>query len=368
VGVVGAPRGASYVRSFRALQETEVVAVCDINEATLQRVADTHGIERRFTDYEAMLDSGVEIVVVATPMHLHVPQAVAALERGVHVLSEVTAATTLQQCGYLLEAAVRSPAKYMMAENYCYMKANVLVRSMAQQGLFGELYFAEGEYLHDVKGLHHTAAGLPTWRYYDQVGKQGCTYGTHSLGPVLEWLGERVATVACVGSGVHTDPEHPMDDTVLMTCKTESGALVKIRLDMMSNRPHCMAYYSLQGTKGCYEAPRGFGDGPKVWLADYSDKVEWRSLWDFEDEFLPEMWRSPSEEAVRSGHGGGDYFIVREFVDALLRDERPPIDVWRALDFTLPGLVSEFSIAHGGLPLPVPDVRRDIPPPRPGGL
>ena len=144
---------------------------------------------------------------------------------------------------------------------------------------------------------------------------------------------------------------------------------MNIRLDMLSNRPHNMTYYSLQGTNGCYEAPRGFGDGPKIWLADRSgDPNEWRSLWDFEKEFMPALWRNPPAEARRAGHGGGDYFEVAEFIQAIRTGAPPPIDLFLALDMTVPGLVSQESIARGGVPLPVPDFRAihrfpdDLPP------
>ena len=211
--------------------------------------------------------------MLGTPMPLHVPQAVQALDRGVHVLSEVTAAVDLEQCRLLVAAVRRSPASYMMAENYCYRREAVLVRAMARAGLFGECYFAEGEYLHDVKSLHAHPDGRPTWRATWQVGKRGCTYGTHALGPALEFFGPRarVATVACTGSGVHTAPQHPHDDTCLMLCTLTTGGLIKVRVDMLSNRPPWAAYYALQGTKGCYEAPRGFGDEHKVWLSDDSE-------------------------------------------------------------------------------------------------
>jgi hypothetical protein len=85
--------------------------------------------------------------------------------------------------------------------------------------------------------------------------------------------------------------------------------------------------------------------------------MAWRLLWDFEAEFMPDMWRNPPEEALRAGHGGGDYFEVREFVDSIVNDTKPPIDVYEALDMTVPGLVSEVSINRGGMPLPVPDFR-----------
>ena len=54
---------------------------------------------------------------------------------------------------------------------------------------------------------------------------------------------------------------------------------------------------------------------------------------------------------------GGDYFEIREFVDSIIQDTKPPIDVYETLDMTVPGLISEASINQGGIPLPVPDFR-----------
>ena len=64
----------------------------------LAGIGDEYGVAKRYTNYDAMLSSGVDVVVVSTPMNLHAPMAVAALDRDIHVLSEVTAATDLRQC------------------------------------------------------------------------------------------------------------------------------------------------------------------------------------------------------------------------------------------------------------------------------
>lgn len=357
VGIVGAPRGSGFSRAFATIRETELVALCDSNPETLERVGERLGVARRYTDYAAMVESDLDLIVVATPMPLHVPQAVAALRAGKHVLSEVPAATDLEQCWELVRAVRESGRKYMMAENYTYMKPNVLIRELARRGLFGEVYFGEGEYVHELKALNERTP----WRRKWQTGRNGCTYPTHSLGPLLQWFQDRVATVACFGSGHHyhdaRGEPYENEDTTFMVCKLSRGGLVNIRLDMLSNRPHMMTYYALQGTRGCYEAPRA-GEAPRIWLADHSeDPNRWRPLADFEAEYLPEIWRNPPQEAREAGHGGGDYFEVREFVDCVLQDTRPPIDLYDALDMTVPGLVSEESIRRGGQPLPVPDFR-----------
>jgi predicted dehydrogenase len=359
VGVVGTPRGGGYVEGFRAVTQTELAAVCDLNPRALEDSADEAGVSLRYTDYEEMLDEArLDIVVVATPMPLHVPQAVSALECGIHVLSEVPAATDLEQCWQLVQAVRSGRARYMMAENYCYLKPNVLVRAMAHAGVFGEPYYGEGAYIHELKALNE----ITRWRRFWQTGIDGNTYPTHSLGPLLQWTRTRVVTVACLGSGHHyRDPRgdiYANEDSTTTLCRLATGGLVVLRLDLLSERPSNGTHYALQGTGGAYLSPRGDEDEPLVWVAGRSPEKEvWQSLWDYEPEFMPEIWRHPPEEAERAGHGGGDYFQVREFVDAVLNGTKIPIDVYDAMDFTVPGLVSQESIRRGGVTLPVPDFR-----------
>jgi predicted dehydrogenase len=366
VGIAG-QRGGAFITGLRALPQVEVAALCEIDEARLTKQADEHDIPGRFTRFLDMLEA-VDAVVVATPMQLHAPQAIAALRAGKHVLSEVTAAVSLTECWQIVDAVKAAPAgtTYMLSENYCYIRDNVLVREMARKGLFGDVYFGEGEYLHDVKSLHHHADGSPTWRYYWQVGQNGSTYPTHSLGPVMQWFtavhpDERIETVTCLGTGRHTDPEHPHDDTSILLCKMKSGRLAKVRVDMISNRPHQMTYYALQGTHGVYEASRVAGQPGHVWLGEGEDAYKdhgrkWRPLSEFE-EHLPDFWRNPPEEAKRAGHGGGDYWIIRDWVTAIETGAPPPIDVYTGLEWTAAGLCSQLSIDNGGVPIRVPDFR-----------
>lgn len=359
VAFAGVHRASSFFRAFQSHPETAIVALCDLRQPTLAEAGKATGVTHLYTVYEQMLDEArPDIVVVATPMHYHAGQAIAALERDIHVLSEVTACVALDEARWLTQACRRSKGVYMMAENYIYRKEVVLVQAMVEAGLFGEVYYAEGEYIHELSALHHTAAGKPTWRYYWQVGVNGCTYPTHSLGPCLQWIQERPAQVSCVGTGVWTDPEHAMEDTVLLLCKTATGKLMRIRVDMLSKRPHAMTNYALQGTKGAFEGARRNGEQSWVWVEDRcADPHQWVPLLDFADEFLPESWRNPPAAALQAGHGGGDYFEVVDFVDAVRGRKAPTVGIDYAMDMTLPGLVSQESIRQGGAWLPVPDSR-----------
>tara|TARA_Y100000588_G_scaffold370830_1_gene441453 strand:- start:692 stop:1813 length:1122 start_codon:yes stop_codon:yes gene_type:complete len=360
IGIVGAVgRGGSF-KAFQSHPCARIHAVCDVREEGLQESADRLGAEETYLDFEDMLEkSDIDAVVIGTPMPFHTPQAALALEKGVHALSEVTAAVSLEQCRELVNAASASNAVYMMAENFTYMKANVLVKELVRRGFFGEVYYAEGEYIHELKVLNE----ITTWRRKWQTGIDGVTYCTHSLGPITQWMpDDRVARVCCVGSGHHyRDPRGDLyenQDSCVMLAKTKKDALIKIRVDMLSDRPHAMANYQLQGTQGCYESARSPGENPKIWLKDLCEDANmWMELWDLEEEYMPDLWRNPSEDALAASHGGGDYFEVMDFINAILGEAECPIGIHEAMDMTLPGLISQQSIAQGGMWIEVPDSR-----------
>ena len=56
VGFAGARRASSFFKAFQAHPDTEIVALCDINEQTLAEAGDATGITQLYTVYDKMLD------------------------------------------------------------------------------------------------------------------------------------------------------------------------------------------------------------------------------------------------------------------------------------------------------------------------
>ena len=360
---VGTARGDSFIRVLTRFNEAAVAAIYDVNPENADRAAGAAGAQA-FTELEPFLDSGIDAVVISSPVAYHAEQSTAALRRGIHVLSEVPAVHSIQSARELVAAASRSSSHYMLAENYCYLDEVELVRRMAQHGRFGHIYFAEGEYLHDCRELLVDRGGGPTWR-----GEPGRTLGygvycTHSLGPLLYILEDRsvqVSALACEASQVIPGRQGLFNFTMLM--RTEGGRTLRVRVDTVSARPHRPAYYSLQGTSGAYESWRGLGDKPRIWLCDEHEpsrcfeSAAWHALFDYAEEYIPDRLGIGNEAAV-GGHGTSEYWMVKDFIAAIERDEPPPIDVYRALDCTLPGICAVESVTSGGQVVSVPDPRR----------
>lgn len=384
LAVVGAGRGASFGHVLQALKDkAEFLAVCDLNEQALAQWKDQYPGIRAYNDYDKLLeDPDVDAVFVATPLFVHARQAIAALRAGKHVISEVIAAHTMDEAWELVEAVEQSGKTYMLSENYCYMRANMMIKNMVENGVFGELTSVEGGYIHDVRTLFHYADGELTWRGKLMKDFNGSTYPTHSLGPVAQWLGinqeggDRLDTLVTVASKPvgaaryferHFTASHPgasrdywsHGDAVTTLIRTKNGVLITLKYDVQSSRPHNMAHYALQGAKGAYLGPRTDGESHLVWVEGSSpSEHQWESLWNYEGQWEHPMWKQYREEAEEAGHGGGDYFVLHEFVSAILEQRKPAIDVYDAVTWSCIFPLSAQSLAQGGAPVQIPDFRR----------
>ncbi len=358
VGVIGLHRGQSFVRIAKVLGGMKVTAVHDVDTEALDRVGGQFGV---FTtaDLEEFLNQDFDVAVIASPLPNHAQHGIAALRAGKHVLSEVTACSTLDEAKSLVDAVRSSDRVYMMAENYRYLDEVELVRRLYREGLFGDVYYGEGEYVHDCRELWRNPKGGLTWRGRGGLG----VYCTHSIGPLLYMLDDSIVSVSSMDvEGGKFDPDVRIPTMHVLQMKTKAGALLRVRVDHVSPRPHAMAYYALQGTRGAYEGTRGFGDRPKLWLASeheaslFAKAAQWHSLMDQAPRLIPERLAVP-EEARTGGHGTSEYWLIPEFLAAVRGESAPQIDVYRALDYTLPGIAALESAKLGGAPVPVPNSR-----------
>ncbi len=347
-GVVGAGRGHSFVAVMSRLPEFEVAAICDLEESRAAELAERYQVPTVHTDFEAFLEEGLDVVVVATPPEFHVPQSVAALERGCHVLSEVPAANSLEECPRLAEAALAGPGKYMLAENCNYWAFLETWREIVAQGRLGKIMYAEAEYIHALGGLRRIPDGSPTWRAFIPP----IHYCTHSLGPLLALSGDRVVRAVGMNTGSNLDTEFGTIDMEVGLFHTERGAVIKILCGFGVVREPSFHYYSVYGTKGTLETTRGSDHPFGTTLAFFEDVRHLRNMIR-----IPLDTQHPNVPhwALELGHGTAEYAMIRAFADSILQDTPPPIDARRALAMSVPGLVAHQSAVQGGELREVPE-------------
>lgn len=239
VGIIGLGFGRAHIPAFQA-SDCRVVAVCQRNHAQAKAVADRYGVPRVFGRWEEMLaEARPEIVVIATPPHLHHPIALRALEAGAHVLCEKPLALTTAEARQMTEAAARAGRVAMTGFNWRFPAAMQRFHAMTEEGLLGRLFHAGCRYMIPRWADESTA---PTWRMERAQAGHGAMgdLGVHLIDLILWNFGEfaRVSARVGIAHPSRTVPggERPADaeDFCAVSGELASGALVTLMVSRVA--------------------------------------------------------------------------------------------------------------------------------------
>lgn len=189
VGIVGTGFIATraHLPAFQHHPQTEVVALCDVNEDRARGVAEKFGVPQVFSDYRQMLQTAdLDLVTVCTPNALHAPVTIAALEAGAHVLCEKPMAITTADAKAMAAAAGRTGRKLTIGFHNRFLPPSQALKDFVDQGFLGEIYYAR------VSLLRRT--GIPGYGSWftnkDLAGGGGLIdIGVHGLDLALWFMG-----------------------------------------------------------------------------------------------------------------------------------------------------------------------------------
>jgi hypothetical protein len=386
LAIVGGGRGSAYQKSVEVLPEkVELVALCDQNPEVCARWKEQYPGLETYTDFQQILDHpNIDAVLLATPVLLHADQSVQLMRAGKHVLCEVSVAHTIEDCWKLVETVEETGRAFMMAENFCYLRMNLMIKNMAEQNAFGELTYAEAGYIHDVRDAMHRPDGSLLWRGELMRDYNGINYPAHSLGPVSQWLGinrtdsfESMTTIASkpaaqadyfrslFGEGHPGSKQEfwKQGDSVLSLIRTKGGVAIYLRNDFSSPRPHNYLSYGLQGTMGAFSSGRECQEEPVAWLSAGEPQPappRWKPLWDYAPQFEHPAWIEFGETASQVCYLS-EFFVLEEFVSAILENRAPAIDVYDSVAISSVFPLSIQSIEQNGQPVQFPDFAKNKP-------
>jgi len=333
-------RGKGLAQVCTLFPEITLAAICDAQEATREQAAQDFPGVKLFSDFTAMLDSGlVTAVMIETPPHDHVQQAIAALERGIHVLCDVPAIHEIVEAQPLWDAAQRSQAKYFFGATTNYWADIDACADMIDRGMLGEAYYCEAEYVADLASLGLLPSG--SWRKnYPPI-----RYCTHSLGPILKWIKGELRAVSCFDTGSHITGDPEDHDAMVALFRTDANAVVKLFISFITAQPVPYHRYLCRGTKGYFEHTQPLEGGEQQVLCSS------KAVYGFDGICrLPVTHARPelADLAKVGEHGTADYAMMSNLVGVLIRGEPVAVTLRDALKMTLPGLYALESAQAGG--------------------
>ena len=345
VGMVGIGRATAYGRIFASNPDTEVVALCDMNSESLEQNGKDFNLPDNclFEKYDDFINSDIDIVVLGTPIPFHAEQTIKAMEMDKHILCEVTASNTIESCVKMVEAVRRSKGKFMMAENCNYMHFVMEWDKYIKSGKIGTPFYAEADYVHEIR---HLVSGK--WR----ADRAPLHYCSHSLGPILKWMDDYI--VRCTASGKDSRAISPATqgniDMQVALFETKKGATIKVLRSSVALRRPALCSYSIYGTHGALESSRSDYDGTGHRYFDGIDPEGGRVI------AVNTSDIDAPKEASLGGHGTSEYYLVRDFLDSIKADTTPAIDIVKAMDMTIPGIIAHEAAVKGGIWLDVPRI------------
>lgn len=362
VGVLGLRRGRTHFQNFLALDNVELIGAADRFPDVRERAAkfaDSVGKSPKLVqEYDELLEMKPDAIVVASNGRIQVEHACMALQAGCHVLSEVPGAFTHEEFIRLRAAVQLTGRQYMMAENACFWDFLRYWRKWVADGQFGGISIGEAEYLHylphtllSADGAHYTPSEAaaegrtdltPSWRA-DQPPIQ---YLTHDLGPLLEVLDDRAVSVTCRSAPWRSKEAPLRSDGQIALFTTEKGALLKVMVTLNTRRPE-EHRYRLFGAEGSVEW-FGYEGLSRRFTKDAAQGSGWENV--------PISYAAVGQDST-AGHGGADLKMAAGFTDAILAGKTAPIDIYRSIEYSLPGIMAARSAELGGQPVEIPDMR-----------
>jgi predicted dehydrogenase len=362
MAVVGGGFGSGFY--WHQHPQCVVTAVTDLYAVRRNKLRDAYRCDNVYDSLEDLLRkrNDLDAIAIFSDAPSHVKHVRMCMERGLHVVSAVPACMSLEDAERLREVKEKTGLHYMMAESSYYRQPTIYARELFNKGAFGNIFYTECEYYHDFNfderlnskdSLYYNPDGSNSWRQ----GMPPMLYPTHAIAFHVAVTRERVVTVSCQGledrakiARLKSNPYRNPYFNEFALLRTDKGHMIR------HNECRQIAAYESEraqwfGEKGTlYMAKQGMF--PDTWHPRYGKP---------EPAKIPNYWMSemlPAPMRHESGHGGSAVFISAEFVNAVLENREPTVNVYEALAMTAPGIVAHQSALKDGETMRVPQFDR----------
>jgi len=308
----------------------------------------------------------------------------AAMNAGVYTGVEVSGAFSVNECWELVRTHQRTGTHLFFLENVNYRRDVLAVLNMVRDNVFGELIHLRGGYQHDLRDIKFNdgkgglkygegSYGEARWRTEHSIRRNGELYPTHGLGPLNAMLdvnrGNRLTMISSFASKArglnqyvvdHPDggEDHPYEniqwrlgDVVTSHLSTANGETIVLTHDTNLPHPYSLGF-RVQGVKGLTEFDH---HTRRVHSEGVSNSHQWDEWEPWFEKYDHHLWREFGDIALGSGHGGMDYFVIRDFIECVKANSEAVIDVYDAAVMRVITPLSEQSIREGGKPQEIPD-------------
>lgn len=227
VGVIGVGlRSGAHLNALKQLQgESKVAALCDLESARMQKVAQALPSKpEMYTDYRELLkDKNVGAVVIVTPGYLHHEMALAALRAGKDVMLEKPLAMNYQEATDIIRASRKSGRVVCVGMQRRYSRGDTEIRRMVESGAIGPVKFINYEEYRNDWNPRTSLVDDPktgrkvSWRLLARTsGSSELEFSIHALAMVTSIINSPLVRLSASGGVLHYKDRDTRDVSSLL--------------------------------------------------------------------------------------------------------------------------------------------------------
>lgn len=317
VGIIGVRIGQAHLKGYNKVPEAEVVALCDLDAAKAQQVANDTGVPDAaiFTDYRKMLEEAeLDAVSVCLPNFLHRPVSLDCLQAGKHIICEKPLAITGADAQAIADAAVAANKKCMVAQVNRFRPDSIHLRNLIASGELGRPYYAHTGWLRK-RGI----PGYGGWFTTKELSGGGplIDIGVHLL-DIAWWLcgcpkpisatGVTYAEFGPRGKGLggwgqKAEGTFDVEDLAVAFLRFENGLTVNLEVSWAIHNERDRQWCQIFGTEGGCD----WGNEANVYREQEQDDI-------------------PGNGKIEAGKGDPWQGEMAHFIDCILNDKTPDPD------------------------------------------
>lgn len=188
IGLLGAGGivQAVHIPSLKRIEGIEITAVADVNKEKLRYVSEKFDIKHTFTEWEKLIETKIDAVIISSPNVFHAEQSIKAMESGKDVLCEKPVCLTSKEAEEIFRVSEKTEKIFMAAFPRRFSGETKVIKPMIDRGEFGEIYYIKASCLRR-RGI----PGLGTWFTDKKLAGGGSMMdiGVHVLDLVMYLIG-----------------------------------------------------------------------------------------------------------------------------------------------------------------------------------
>lgn len=258
IGLIGAGANmrARHIPGLQAIENVEIVAVCNRRESSTQAVASEYNIPHTFTEWQELIQHpDVDAIVIGTWPYLHCPITLEALKAGKHVMTEARMSMNAHEAHQMLAASRKHPNFVcQIVPSPFGLKAHQVIKELIDSNYLGEL---REVFVRDLHGSLIDENDPLSWRQDSSLSG----YNMLTLGIVhetlLRWVPPPIRVMAQVHAHIpkRLDPSSGVQravgtpDSVQVLTVLDNGARGLYQFGGTTAMGQCRDI-TLHGTKG----------------------------------------------------------------------------------------------------------------------